>query len=256
MKKLIAFVIRFIPRKYLQHFTGVGLKMLGLFYAGNQVQCPICEKTYRQFLPYGRINPRPNALCPNCLSLERHRLIWLYLTAKTDFFSKRLHVLHIAPEPCFMSRFEKQHGETYITADIESPLAKVKMDIHQIPFEENRFDVVLCNHVLEHVANDIKAMSEIRRVLKPGGWAILQVPFFSPVPETTLEDSSITDPRERERVFGQDDHVRKFGKDYTSRISSAGLQPEASMFASDLGRDIIVRFGVEPKEVLYIGRKS
>ena len=107
---------------------------------------------------------------------------------KNPFFKSGLHVLHIAPEACFIKRFEKIHGDRYITADIESPLAKVKMDIHQIPFKENTFDVVLCNHVLEHVKDDIKAMNEIQRVLKPDGFAILQVPFFNPVPEKTFED--------------------------------------------------------------------
>lgn len=255
MKKLISILIRYVPRKYLQQFSGVGLKALGVFYAGNKVECPICKSHYLQFLPYGRINPRPNALCPNCLSLERHRLIWLYLQEKTNFFQTKLNVLHIAPEPCFMKRFEKQHGDTYITADIESPLAKVKMDIHQIPFGENHFDVVLCNHVLEHVENDIKAMTEIKRVLKPGGWAILQVPFFSPVPDVTFEDASIIDPREREKIFGQDDHVRMFGKDYSKRIQRAGLKAEVNKFASELGETSAFINGIEKNEILYIGRK-
>ncbi|MBZ0246054.1 MAG: class I SAM-dependent methyltransferase, partial [Cyclobacteriaceae bacterium] len=150
MKRIISILIRFVPRKYLQHFSGVGLKVLGFFYSGNNVTCPICNHHYRSFLPYGRINPRPNALCPHCQSLERHRLIWLFLQEKTNFFSISLNVLHIAPEACFIKRFEVQHGEGYITADLESPLAKVKMDIHEMPFEDNHFDVVLCNHVLEH----------------------------------------------------------------------------------------------------------
>ena len=197
MKKLISIVIRYVPRKYLQRVANLGLKLVSVFYAGSAVTCPVCEKSFKKFLPYGRFKARPNALCPNCLSLERHRLIWLYLREQTDFFNTKLDVLHIAPEACFIPRFEKQHGDQYITADIESPLAKVKMDIHDIPFPENTFDVVLCNHVLEHVRDDIRAMSEIRRVLKPGGFAILQIPFFKPVQEKTFEDSSITDPKER-----------------------------------------------------------
>lgn len=252
MKKLISLLIRYVPRKYLQLFSGVGLKALGIFYAGNKVECPICKSHYRQFLPYGRINPRPNALCPNCLSLERHRLIWLYLQEKTNFFHAKLNVLHIAPEHCFMKPFEKQHGDNYITADIESPLAKVKMDIHQIPFGENHFDVVLCNHVLEHVQDDVKAMSEINRVLKPGGWAILQVPFFSPVPDVTFEDASIADVREREKVFGQDDHVRLFGKDYPQRMERAGLMVDVNDFAQSQPES----FGLAKNELLYIGRKK
>jgi SAM-dependent methyltransferase len=256
MKKIIALLIRFVPRKYLQLVSGVGLKVVGWFYVGNKVECPICEHHYRVFLPYGRINPRPNALCPSCLSLERHRLIWLYLREKTNFFQQKLNVLHIAPEHCFMKPFEKQHGDGYITADIESPLAKVKMDIHQMPFEDNRFDVVLCNHVLEHVADDIKAMREIHRVLKPGGWAILQIPFFSPVPDATFEDPSITDKRERERIFGQDDHVRKYGRDYTERINRSGLKAKEERFVSELPKETVFRYGLSASEIIYVAGKS
>jgi SAM-dependent methyltransferase len=256
MKKMISLLIRYVPRKYLQLFSGIGLKFVGIFYLGNAVECPICRRHYRKFLPYGRINPRPNALCPNCLSLERHRLIWMYLQQKTNFFIAKLTVLHIAPEPCFMNRFEKQHGNNYITADIESPLAKVKMDIHDIPFPENHFDAILCNHVLEHVADDIKAMQEIRRVLKPGGWAILQVPWFSPILETTLEDPTIVGVREREKAFGQDDHVRKYGKDYLQRIARSGLKAEANTFAEGLPDAIALRSGVAKSEIIYLGRKG
>jgi SAM-dependent methyltransferase len=251
MKKLISILIRYVPRKYLQLFSGVGLKFVGIFYMGKAVECPICQKQYRSFLPYGRINPRPNALCPSCLSLERHRLIWLYMKEKTNFFSQKLDVLHIAPEHCFMKRFEKQHQEKYITADIESPLAKVKMDIHQIPFGENHFDVVLCNHVLEHVENDLTAMKEIHRVLRPGGWAILQVPFFSPVPDATYEDNGITDPREREKIFGQADHVRKFGKDYSKRVERSGLTCFEDHFAQTMPDADVKRFGIMKGEVIY-----
>jgi SAM-dependent methyltransferase len=255
MKKLISFLIRYIPRKYLQRVSGIGLKVLGLFYRGSAVTCPICETSYRKFLPYGRINARENALCPNCQSLERHRLIWLYLQEQTDFFKTEKDILHVAPEDCFIHRFEKRNGDKYITADIESPLAKVKMDIHQIPFEENRFDVVLCNHVLEHVKDDIKAMQEIYRVLKPGGFAIIQVPFFAPLEAVTFEDNSITNKRERERIFGQDDHVRKYGTDYPQRIAKSGLHPEEEKFAFTLPPDILKKFGLGSGEIIYIGRK-
>lgn len=256
MKKIISLLIRFVPRKYLQRVSGVGLKVLSVFYRGNNVTCPVCEKSFSKFLPYGRLNPRPNALCPNCLSLERHRLIWFYLNQRTDFFKRPMHVLHIAPEACFIKRFEKIHGDQYITADIESPLAKVKMDIHDIPFPENTFDALLCNHVLEHVRDDIRAMSEIHRVLKPGGFAILQVPFFNPIPEVTLEDPAITDPREREKAYGQDDHVRKYGKDYSKRMERGGLIAIEDPFVTTLPKETQEKFGLAKGEMLFIGRKQ
>ena len=165
-------------------------------------------------------------------------------------------VLHIAPEHCFMKPFEKQHGDRYITADIESPLAKVKMDIHEMPFEDSKFDVVLCNHVLEHVRDDIRAMTEIRRVLKPGGWAIMQIPFFAPVPDVTFEDASITDKREREKIFGQDDHVRKYGRDYPQRIERAGLKAVEDRFVFELPKEMVFRYGLAASEVIYVGVRS
>lgn len=256
MKKIISWLIRFVPRRYLQRVGGLGLRVVGLFYRGSAVTCPVCSTSFRTFLPYGRINPRPNALCPQCLSLERHRLIWLYLREKTSFFQQPLHILHIAPEACFIQRFEKIHGDRYITGDIESPLAKVKMDIHDIPFGDNTFDVVLCNHVLEHVRDDIKAMQEIRRVLKPGGFSIMQVPFFNPIPNVTFEDVTITDPRAREKAFGQDDHVRLYGHDYIDRIARAGLTPVAERFGLELSANDQKHYGLAKGEILYRGDKK
>lgn len=255
MKRVISWLIRFVPRTLLQRAGGFGLKVIGLFYRGSAVVCPICSAGFRKFLPYGRISPRENALCPNCLSLERHRLLWLYLYERTDFFKKPMKVLHIAPEACFIKRFENVHGEGYITADIESPLAKVKMDILAIPFNENTFDVVLCNHVLEHVDDDIAAMKEIKRVLKPGGFAILQVPFFNPVPDKTVENKTVTDKRERERLFGQADHVRRYGSDYAGRIREAGLQVIEDSFATQFSSDEARKFGITKSEIIYTGIK-
>jgi SAM-dependent methyltransferase len=256
MKKLISWVIRKVPRKYLQVLSPAVLKVLGLFYRGNTVTCPISGKSYRKFLPYGRINPRPNALCPDSLSLERHRLIWLFLQRRTDFFERQLHFLHIAPEQCFIKKFEAQHADRYITADIESPLAKVKMDIHQIPFADNTFDAAMCNHVMEHVKDDFKAMSEIYRVLKPGGWAIVQIPLFYPLPEHTLENPEITDPNERLRVFGQEDHVRMYGKDYAQRLRSVGFDVVEDDFVKTLSADEVARYALPADEPIFFCRKT
>ena len=251
MKKIISLIIRKVPRKYLQVMSPLVLKTIGFFYRGHNVTCPIINRSYRKFLPYGRVNPRPNALCPDSLSLERHRLLWLFLKEKTNFFSEKLKVLHIAPEQCFLKKFEGQHGKNYITADIESPLAKVKMDIHDIPFEENTFDVAICNHVMEHVDDDIRAMSEIQRVLKPGGWAIIQVPFFPPLPDKTFEDFSITEPKEREKVFGQDDHVRLYGKDYAERLASAGFKVREDDYVKRISEEKIRKYALPKEEIIY-----
>ena len=174
MGKIISFLLRFIPRKYLQLFSHIPLKVYTFFLKGNTVECPVCNSKLSKFMPYGRLISRPNALCPNCLSLERHRLMALYMKQRTNFYTaKHLKVLHVAPEYCFIDRFEEMKNLDYITADIESPLAKVKMDIHEIPFEANTFDVAICNHVMEHVDDYHKAMSELYRVLKPNGAILL-----------------------------------------------------------------------------------
>lgn len=255
MKYIVSFVIRYIPRKYLQLFSHFALKILSVFYLGNNVVCPVCQSNFRKFLPYGR-SPRPNALCPNCLALERHRLIWLYLHHETDFFTSPHKVLHVAPELCFIDKFEALPNLDYITADLESPLARVKMDIHQIPFEENVFDVAFCNHVMEHVENDIQAMQELYRVLKPGGWAIIQVPFFEPVPSRTREDPTITKPADREKAFGQSDHVRLYGQDYPQRLRSAGFEVTEDDYVTRLDRELVKKHALPTNEVIYLCKKG
>ncbi len=160
-------------------------------------------------------------------------------------------MLHVAPELCFMDRFEALKNLDYITADIESPLAKVKMDIHEIPFEDNSIDIIFCNHVLEHVDDDKKALGEIKRVLKPGGWAILQVPFFYPLPQTTYEDKNIIDPKEREKAFGQDDHVRMYGEDYGARLGESGLKVIEENIIEELSGEEKDRFALPEKEIIY-----
>lgn len=254
MKDIISWVLRHVPRKYLQLVSHFGVKVLAIFYSGKGVECNVCGSEFRKFLPYGR-SGRDNALCPHCLSLERHRLMYLYLQRKTNFFKDDLKLLHVAPEYCFIDRFEKMKNLDYITADIESPLAKVKMDIHQIPFEANTFDVAFCNHVMEHVDDDIKAMSELLRVLKPGGWAIIQSPQdWSRA--TTYEDPTITDPNERERLFWQDDHLRLFGRDYGQRLEKGGFKVTEDRFVmNELTPEEVKHYALPANEVIYFCQK-
>lgn len=253
MKSIISFVIRYVPRPLLQRLSPMMMKIFAQMNSGTEVTCPVCSQSYKKFLPYGRI-ARANALCPTCLSLERHRLMWLFLKEKTDFFTAPLRVLHVAPEHCFIERFEALKNLDYITGDIESPLAKVKMDVHHIPFPDNSFDVVFCNHVLEHVEDDLRACAEFNRILKPSGWGILQSPVY-PL-KSTLEDKSITDPAERERLFGQRDHVRKYGKDYAERLRKSGLTIEENLFVQQLSKEMIKQNALPPKEIIFVCRKG
>lgn len=253
MKPLISLAVRLVPRKQLQLIGHVIARILSIFYLGRGVECPICNHHYRKFLPYGRV-ARENALCPNCLALERHRLLWIYLKEKTSLFHQEQRLLHIAPEYCFIDRFEGIAHLDYITADLESPLAKVKMDIHQMPFDTNSFDCIMCNHVIEHVENDLVALKEILRVLKTGGWAIIQVPFFDPIPEKTFEDPNITSDQERFEKYGQKDHLRLYGKDYKQRIESCGFQVTEDDFVRSLPPDTTKKYALLD-ELIYFCTK-
>jgi SAM-dependent methyltransferase len=216
---------------------------------GDAVHCPCCGGHFAGFISGGPCL-RPNACCPRCGSLERHRLLWLYLQEKTGFFTQQLRVLHVAPESIFQETFKRLPNLDYISADIASPLAMVKMDITDIHFPDNTFDVILCSHVLEHIPDDRLAMRELFRVLKPGGWAILQVPIDM-ARETTYEDPAITGPEERRIHFGQDDHVRWYGRDYEARLTAAGFAVSVRSFASEIPADSVASCGILTNEDIF-----
>ena len=255
MKLLISIATRIIPRHYLQHVSHFFLRIFSLFLRGNKFEDPINGKTYRKLLPYGRLKPRENAIAPDSLSLERHRLMWLFLKNKTNFFTDNLKFLHIAPEYCFIKIFKGMKNLDYLTADLISPWADVKMDVHDIPFEENTFDVVICNHVLEHVDDADKVMKEFYRVMKPGGWGIFQVPidYNNAV---TIEDRSVTDPRERERLYWQSDHLRLFGRDYGDKLTAAGFRVTQSNFINEIDPKLVERYALDKNEIVYYCQKD
>lgn len=229
--------------------------MIYLFYKGNQFTDPIDGKSYRKFLPYGYGKQRENALSPGTLSLERHRQMWLYLKNETDFFTANLKVLHIAPEQEFLRRFKKMNNLSYTSADLFSPIVDVKADVLDLPFENESFDVIICNHVLEHIVDDRKAMSELYRVMKTGGWGIFQVPMKNSL-EKTYEDFSITDPKERQKHFGQYDHVRWYGMDYFDRLKSVGFEVEANFYSQKFSDDEIKKYGLNRNEILPVVHKK
>jgi len=220
---MFKYLLNIIPRPLLIRLSYYVKPLVALVYKGNSYKDPIDNKTFKSFLPYGYENVRPNVLSPSTLSLERHRLLWLFLKRETEFFTKNFKILHFAPEQAFYKRFKQLDNLDYTTTDLNSPLADVKADICNLPFKDNAFDVVLCNHVLEHIPNDTKALQELYRVLKPEGWAILQVPQDYKRSKT-FEDDSITDPKERTKVFGQYDHVRVYGMDFFDKLKSIGFE--------------------------------
>jgi len=192
---------------------------------------------------------RPNARCPACGSSDRERLLFHYLSTRTGIFRDRLRVLHVAPERCLSRRLELNRALQYVTADIDSPLARVRIDVRRMEFADASFDVILCNHVLEHVPEDRQAMRELRRVLRPGGWAILQVPMMPSA--TTFEDPTVTTPRDRERAFGQSDHVRIYGRDYLARLGEAGFKVESLACRDLLDASTIARESLVPDEEIF-----
>lgn len=247
--------LKWVPRPLLIRISYWVRPLLAWWLRGNTFTDPIDGRGYRKFLPYGYADrQRPNALAPGTNSLERHRLLWLYLKEETDFFSSTRYLLHIAPEQCFYGRFRKMKNLKYLTADIDSPLADVKMDIHNIQYPDDTFDMILCNHVLEHVDDDIRCMQELRRVLKPGGLAIMQVPL-DPDRTETFSDPSITDRAERERIFGQYDHVRVYGTDYPDRLRRAGFEVTAVDYSEKLEPAEFERYRLPKREMLYVCTK-
>jgi SAM-dependent methyltransferase len=269
LKKLI--------KKLLPAFLGRGFKQIwlyfrGIYYSGSQFECPVCGHKFRKMLPGGFDLPvitekqivgggwRENDVCPRCQSTDRDRLVYLYLKYESNFFKKKHFVMHIAPEPALYKAFKKTSTLDYY------PATKYKEglyydkniqeeDLLDLKLEDDTFDWILCNHVLEHIPDDSKAMSELFRVLKPGGQAILQVPY-SLVLDETFEDNTITEPREREKFFGQFDHVRIYGKDYPERLRKAGFDVKTVKQNWNFANIIdFKRFALNPNEDLFLCSK-
>lgn len=257
MKKIYKWLINTVPRPWLIRLSYVFRVIAAPFYKGNNVECPVCEKSFRKFLSYGSdVAHRENVLCPYDLTLERHRLMWLYLKEKSDFFTKPdLKVMHIAPEQCFHKKFKQQKNLDYTTGDLLSPIVDMHFDLHDIPLDDNQYEVIFCNHVMEHVKDDLKCMQELYRIMKPGGWGIMQVPIDSSRTET-YEDWSITSPEEREKHFWQYDHVRLYGLNYPKRLEEAGFTVDIVDYSEELPKEKFERYRIPKTELLYVVRKN
>jgi len=251
MSNLFKLALNKIPRPVLIRISYLVRPFIKIYLKGTRYTDPIDGKSFKKFLPYGYENQRENVLSPSTLSLERHRLLWLYLKNETDFFNKKLTVLHFAPEQAFYKRFRKLSNLDYTTTDLNSPLADVKADICDLPFSDKSFDFILCNHVLEHIPDDTKAMNELYRILKPGGTAILQIPQELDRAES-FQDDSITDPKERAKIFGQYDHVRVYGIDYFDKLRAVGFKVEEANYTSELSEAEIDKFRLAKGEVIPV----
>jgi SAM-dependent methyltransferase len=218
----------------------------------GELTCPCCGRQFPRFLTYG-LQRRPNAKCPHCGSKKRHRLLWLFLRQRTNFFTDRLRVLHFAPERCFKA-FASLPNLDYVTADLQPGKAMLAIDITAIALPAGSFDAILCSHVLEHVPDDRRAMRELFRVLKPGGWAALMVPV-EPGRAETFEDSRVVSPQEREQVFGQHDHVRIYGQDFRERLESAGFAVRVHPYSKELGPEAVKKYALKRKEEIYFCTK-
>ena len=251
--KIFKSILNTIPRPWLIKASYIVRPLISWYLKGDKFTDPIDGKSFRKFLPYGYVKQRENALSPSTLSLERHRLMWLFLKDNTNFFTaaKKLKVLHIAPEQCFLDIFRKQQNLNYITSDLESPIADVKADICDLPFKENEFDIVFCNHVLEHISNDTKAIQELYRVLKPGGFGIFQIPQDLSK-AITFEDNTITDRKERAKLFGQYDHVRVYGRDYFDKLRSIGFKVDEVDYTKKITLDKIEKYCLMKNEILPV----
>ena len=249
MKRLL----NLVPRPWLIRLSIWFRPLIKWYFKGSRFTDPIDGSSYRKFLPYGYQNLRENALCPGTLSLERHRLLWLYLERETSFFSDKLKVLHVAPEQVFYKKFKSFSHWDYTATDLHSPLADIKADLCALPFEDNTYDLILCNHVLEHITNDRKALKELYRVLKKGGTLIAQVPLEENR-KNTFEDNNITDPEERTQIFGQYDHVRIYGMDFLNLLNTTGFLAKGIDYTNQLSEREIEKFGLK-REIIPVAIK-
>lgn len=235
MNLIVRLLLNLFKRTFLIRASLLFKPLFDIFFKGTKFTDPINNKSYSYFFPYGYNKQRKNALCPGTFSLERHRLLWLYLKKETDFFNSNNKILHFAPEQCF-HKFFKSFFKNYTTTDLNSPIVDIKADICNLPFNDNSFDYILCNHVLEHIYDDEKAMKEIYRILNKNGIAILQVPIDINS-NCTHEGRDINNKQDRNKLFGQYDHLRMYGLDYFKKLKNIGFKVKNENYLSNISQD-------------------
>jgi SAM-dependent methyltransferase len=219
---------------------------------GDDVECVCCERTFRGFMPDWN---RPHAICPGCLSQERHRALWWYWANESSLLDGGRSILHFAPEYKIRRRLQRLPDTRYVTVDLNSPLAQVKADITRLPFESESFDTVICSHVLEHVADDRQALRELWRVLARGGTAYVMVPIDH-TRARTYEDAAVTSPQLRQEAYWQADHVRLYARDFIDRLAEPGFSVATKSPATTLGEATARRYGLICQDLIFVCHKA
>jgi hypothetical protein len=223
-----------------------------LIYRGERVECPCCGSRFSRFMP--GLSHRATRVCPRCGAQERHRALWLYMRERTDLFSRpQLAILHWAPEYALQRSLSALPNAAYVSADIGGDEALQHMDMTDVPFRDGAFDLIVCVHVLEHVADDRRAMREMVRVLKPGGMALLLVPIVLEQP--TREDPAVATPEQRREAYWQEDHVRLYGGDFPHRLEKEGFDVTVDGWVRTLDQATLERYGLFPLEDIYVARR-
>lgn len=257
-----------LNRMYKQTRSSLRMSIARVKHRGHEERCPMCRASIRRYLPHGLDHPvleqldivgggrREHARCPVCLCTDRERLVYLYLKHVSGTLGTACDVLHIAPELSLERLMQSQEQIQYLTGDLQSPDVMMELDLCNLKLEDNSFDVVLCNHVLEHIPEDMKAMREIHRVLRPNGFAVLQTPISHSL-DQTLEDPAVTTDAQREATYGQWDHVRVYARDYAERLRAAGFRVEIIDWTGEPGlRELGKRYRLNPREMLYVAHRT
>lgn len=276
--------------KYYHHIVRPCLQFLRRYinrtriffrYIGNTYRCPLCNQSARTFIDNNKrdgqsvidkyritaMGARPHYRCPWCDSSDKERLLWLYIERQSliNNKAKQISILHIAPEKNIKIKLQTQRHISYISGDKFDGDARYRdmrygdseyMDIIKTRFSNESFDVVICNHVLEHILDDVSAMQEIYRILKNGAIAILQVPA-SQIIEKSIEYGHLDSQSERLNAYGQVDHVRIYAEqDYIERLKKAGFTVNTISQKSFLSKEEVAMYGLNPKEKIFISIKK
>lgn len=241
-----------LPVRYHQPLERAFNHVQAQIYRGNQVFCPWCRRSFRAFVAYYSGDQFfGDRYCPNCRTFARHRLLWFYFQQHPALLADVAHLLHFAPEPRIAHELQRRYRpRRYTTVDVAIPMVRLHSDIMHLALADQCVDRILCNHVLEHVVDDRQAMRELYRVLQPAGIAIITVPMNGLM--TTDEDPNLADPRERERRFGQHDHLRLYGADFVQRLETTGFQVEIAIPGQTMSQGMISRYSISPAECIFL----